>query len=216
MKPLKPIKKRRPDAVLPARRDERDFAEVVELIRSTRGRALAAVNTALVDLYWRVGEHISRKLDSAAWGDGVVDELSKHIQKHFPSIGGFTRANLFRMRQFHETYRGNAIVAALLRQLPWTHNLTILSQCKRAEEREFYIRLAIQEKWTSRELSRQLAGALFERAVLSPPRSTRLFFTRHSSFLFIRHSSVIPRATNDIPFCLFAAPDTFRAAGRLR
>ena len=59
---------------------------------------------------------------------------------------------------------------ALLTQLPWTHPLLILGRCKRAEEREFYIRLAAQEKWSSRELERQLAGALFERAMLNQGR----------------------------------------------
>ena len=63
-------------------------------------------------------------------------------------------------------------VAALLRQLPWTHHVIILGQCKRAEEREFYLRLAIRERWSSRELERQLKGALFERTLLSPPQAS--------------------------------------------
>lgn len=74
------------------------------------------------------------------------------------------------MRQFYETYRDDAKVSALLRQLPWTHNLSILSQCKRSEEREFYLRFAIREQWSSRELDRQLKTALFERSVLDPPK----------------------------------------------
>ena len=55
-------------------------------------------------------------------------------------------------------------------QLPWTHHLIILGQSKRAEEREFYLKLAVQEKWSSRELERQFKAALFERTVLSPPK----------------------------------------------
>ena len=74
------------------------------------------------------------------------------------------------MRQFYECYRENAIVSALLRQLPWTHHLLILSYSKREEEREFYVRMAIHEKWSSRELERQFRSALFERTVLSPPK----------------------------------------------
>ena len=56
--------------------------------------------------------------------------------------------------------------------MPWTHHRTILSECKRPEEREFYLRLAIRERWSSRELERQLEGALFERTVLSPPQAS--------------------------------------------
>jgi len=74
------------------------------------------------------------------------------------------------MRQFYEAYRGDAIVSALLTQLPWTHHLIILNQSKRPEEREFYLRRAIQERWSSRQLERQFKAAFFERAVLTPAK----------------------------------------------
>ena len=74
------------------------------------------------------------------------------------------------MRQFYETYRGDEIVTALLSQLPWTQNLIILNQSKRPEEREFYLRMAIRERWGKRDLERQFRQALFERAVLHPPK----------------------------------------------
>ena len=74
------------------------------------------------------------------------------------------------MRQFYETYKDDAIVSPLVRQLPWSHHLIILGQSKRREEREFYVRLAIQERWSKRELERQFNTAFFERAVLSPPK----------------------------------------------
>ena len=62
----------------------------------------------------------------------------------------------------------NTVLAPLLRELSWTHNLLILGKSKRDEEREFYLRLSIQEHWSSRQLERQINGALFERVVLSP------------------------------------------------
>lgn len=154
----------RPDA------PEASFDEIIALIRQARRRALQAVNAELIDLYWRVGEYISRKLETAVWGEGVVDQLARFIAAQHPDLKGFTRPNLFRMRQFYETYRHDEIVSPLVRQLPWTHNLMILSRCKRAEEREFYLRLCLREQWSKRELERQLAGALFERVVLSPPK----------------------------------------------
>ena len=73
-----------------------------------------------------------------------------------------------------------------MRQLSWTHNLLILSRCKRPEEREFYLRLCLRERWGKRELERQLAGALFERAIVSPPKVsaelTQLHQTAESLF----------------------------------
>jgi predicted nuclease of restriction endonuclease-like (RecB) superfamily len=146
------------------------FEDVLKLIDAARGRAFAAVNTELVRLYWQVGEHISRKLESAEWGDAVVDELAAAIARRHPGLRGFTRRNLFRMRQFYETYRLEKKVSALLTQLPWTHHLIVLGQAKTAAEREFYLRLAIKERWGSRELERQLRVGLFARATSKPPK----------------------------------------------
>jgi DUF1016 N-terminal domain len=60
----------------------------------------------------------------------------------------------------------------------WWHHLIILEQSKRPEEREFYLRVAIRERWSKRELECQFKAALFERAVLSPPRVTPLVAQR--------------------------------------
>ncbi|MBL8207520.1 MAG: DUF1016 family protein [Blastocatellia bacterium] len=159
---------------------EDSFLEVVELIQQARQKAFQAVNTALIDLYWRVGEYISRKLATAAWGEGVVKQLAAYIAQHHPDLKGFTRPNLFRMRQFFEAYQHDEKVSPLVRQLPWTHNLIILSQCKRPEEREFYLRLCSKERWSKRELERQITNALFERAVLNPPKVSALLQQLHA------------------------------------
>ena len=164
-----------------ARPMDRGFVEVRELILNARRKALQAVNTELVALYWQVGEYISRKIASAEWGDGVVDELARYLARTQPSLKGFTRRNLFRMRQFYEAYSGNEMVTPLVTQLPWTHNLIILGQSKRAEEREFYLKMAIQERWSKRELERQFQAALFERAVLTPPRVSPVVRQAHAA-----------------------------------
>ncbi|MEI7436010.1 MAG: PDDEXK nuclease domain-containing protein [bacterium] len=154
-------------SVLP---DATTFAEIVSIIERARKRAYQAVNTELVGLYWQIGQYISRKLETAERGEGVVKQLAQHLERTMPGLRGFTRRNLFRMRQFYETYAGDEKVSALLTQLPWTHNLIILGQSKRSEEREFYLRMAIQERWSSRELERQFRLAAFERTVLNPPK----------------------------------------------
>src|SRR6516225_12242561 len=151
-------------------KNEGAFAEIVQLIAAAREQAVRDVNTILIDLYWKVGEIISRKIQAAEWGDATVERLAQYIVRTQPGIRGFSRPNLFRMRQFYETYKGESIVSPLVRQLPWSHHLIILGQSKRREEREFYLRLAIKERWSKRELERQLDAALFERTVLSPPK----------------------------------------------
>ena len=184
MKPAKPRSKRPGTNSAPAAQPEEEgFAEVVKMIQDARGQVLTAVNTALIDLYWRIGEYISRKLETTAWGEGVVEALSRYIQRHHPNLRGFTRPNLFRMRQFFEAYKGDEKVSPLVRQLPWTHHLIILGQSKRPEEREFYIRLAIRERWGKRELERQLRTAAFERAVLSPAKASPVVAQTHPEAL---------------------------------
>jgi len=149
---------------------ESQFEHVLHLIHDARKRSYLAVNAELVDLYWNIGNFISQKMAQAEWGDGVITRLSVHIQRRFPGLRGFTRANLFRMRQFYETYQGNKKVAALLRQLPWTHHMIILGRCKMAEERLFYLQMSIKEQWSSRQLERQFKTCLFERVVTSPAK----------------------------------------------
>ena len=169
----------------PVRATDKTFAEVVRLIDSARRRAFQAVNTELVNLYWQVGEYVSRKIETAEWGDGVVDALARHIARHQPGVRGFTRANLFRMRQFYDTYRGHEKVVPLVRQLPWSFHLLIMGRCKRPEERAFYLRMALRERWGKRELERQLRASLFERAVLSPPKASRVVAQMHPEALDI-------------------------------
>lgn len=92
---------------------------------------------------------------------------------------GFSARNLWRMMQFYETYRGQPKLSLLVTELSWTHNLLILTSCKRQEEREFYLRLAVREKWSKRVLERQLAAALFERVILSPAKLSPLLTELH-------------------------------------
>lgn len=167
----------------PTHAEDERFGEVLALIQSARQQAVRAVNTQLIELYWQVVAHISHKLAQAEWGDGVVTQLAEYLARTQPGLNGFTRPNLFRMRQFYEAYSQDEKVSPLVRQLPWTHNLIILSQSKRPEEREFYLRMAIQERWSKRELERQFKAALFERSVLNPAKVTPAVTQTHPTAL---------------------------------
>ncbi|MBI6853139.1 DUF1016 family protein [Pseudomonas cichorii] len=161
------------------------FDEVLALIYNARQQVMQAVNSRLIELYWQVGAYISRKLEKAEWGDAVVSQLADHLAQTQPGLRGFTRSNLFRMRQFYEVYRTEEKVAPLVRQLSWTHNLIIFSQSKRPEEREFYLRMAVQEKWSKRELERQFKAALFERNVTQPAKASAVLKQSHPAALEI-------------------------------
>jgi len=160
-----------------------EFRAVLTLITQARHQAVQAVNTALIDLYWQIGGIISHKIASAEWGTGVVDKLARRIAQEHPGLRGFTRPNLFRMRQFHEAYRDAPTVSPLARQIPWSHHLLILAQSKHPEERLFYLQMTAQERWSKRELMRQLKSALFERRMLSPVRATAALSHHHPQAL---------------------------------
>jgi predicted nuclease of restriction endonuclease-like (RecB) superfamily len=162
---------------------EKSFGEVVAMIQSAKQTVMQAVNAQLVELYWQVGAYISHKLEQSEWGDAVVPQLADYLARTQPGLRGFTQRNLFRMLKFYQVYQGEEKVTPLVSQLPWTHNLIILNQSKRSEEREFYLRLAIQEKWSKRELERQFKAALFERSVLNPVKVSPLVSQSHSDAL---------------------------------
>jgi predicted nuclease of restriction endonuclease-like (RecB) superfamily len=169
------MRKRRTPGDTPARRRdphpvEASFAEVVALIQTARRRAFQAVNTELIALYWRIGEYLHHKIDADGWAKGTVVQLAAYIEKRERGLRGFSPQNLWRMRQFFEAYCDAPGLSPLVRELPWTHNLIILAQSRRPAEREFYLRTAIQEGWSKRELERQLRLGAFERAVLNPPK----------------------------------------------
>ena len=140
------------------------FAEVVSIIQHTRNEVVRLANTSLIDLYWRVGRYISGKISVSEWGDGVVKQLADYIEKNSPEIKGFSDKNLWRMKQFYETYKdADEKLSALLRQISWTNNLTIMSRSKSIEERLFYLQLCVHDRLSTRQLERQINSALYER-----------------------------------------------------
>ena len=150
-----------------AKRFDKQFFEVVTLIHQARYNAIKSVNTELVKLYWTIGEYISKKIATAEWGDSVVDQLAEYIKNSHPEFKGFTRRGLYRMRQFYESYPQKKFVSAVLTQISWTNHLLILSKAKTKEEREFYLALSIKERYSSRELERQIESGYYERTMIS-------------------------------------------------
>lgn len=116
------------------------FTHIIQLIKQARTNALRAVNAELIDLYWNVGAYIAQRLESAEWGQSVVKELAEHIRYTEPNIKGFSDKNLWRMKQFYDTYKNAPKLSPLLREISWSQNLAIFSRCKTVEEQEFYHR----------------------------------------------------------------------------
>ncbi|WP_073075332.1 PDDEXK nuclease domain-containing protein [Phormidesmis priestleyi] len=143
------------------------FVEVLTLIKVAQQKVIATANQELIRLYWSVGKYISDRLATSEWGQKTIEQLATFIQAQEPGIKGFEKRNLERMRQFYETYPDSQITTALRTQLSWTHHRIIMSRCKTEAERLFYLELAITERYSTRELDRQINSGIFERTRLA-------------------------------------------------
>jgi predicted nuclease of restriction endonuclease-like (RecB) superfamily len=168
---------KRPPAKTPASRPKTDkqatvdsrldtlYHQVREILASARNRAWQAVNTAMVESHWEIGrviveEELAGK-ERADYGKRIVDSLSQRLQTDFGK--GYDRSNLFHMRAFFLAY---PIVDALRRQLSWTHYRSLL-RVDNLDARAFYEAEAVNARWSTRELERQINSLLFERLALS-------------------------------------------------
>jgi len=146
------------------------FTDIIHLIKQSRENAIRVVNAELINLYWNIGEYISKKIEQSEWGDSVVTELAKFIQTNEPEIKGFSDKNIWRMKQFYESYKDFPKLSPLVREISWTNNLLVFSRCKSVEEKEFYLKLVKQENYSKRELDRQISASLFERTMIGNSR----------------------------------------------
>ncbi len=144
-----------------------DFDGVIAIIDRARENAFRAVNYELINMYWDIGEYVSLRVANAGWGKSVVKEFSDFIQSRYVGIKGFSSQNIWRMKQFYETYIGNEKLSPLVREISWTNNTLIMVAAKTDEEREFYLTLSAKFKYSKRELERQIDSALYERTMIS-------------------------------------------------
>ncbi len=146
-----------------------DYKSVLEnlktLISQAQTNALRAVNKELISLYWEIGRVIAEKQEEFGWGENVVERLAGDLRAAFPGVRGFSRRNLFYIRQFYLTYKESPKVQAMLAQLSWTHHLEIL-KCRTPEEREFHLKMTRKFGWSYRVLGNQIDARAYKRWLL--------------------------------------------------
>lgn len=175
-----------PDELLPTMQE---FSLALDIIEKAKHRAIRAANAEMIQMYWDIGAYVSTKVKNGGWGKGVVEEFSAFLQRHYPSSKGFSPQNIWRMKQFYETYQGNEKLSPLVREISWTNNLLILSGCKTEEAREFYLRLCIRYNYSKRELERQMDSLLYERTMLSDIKNQHMI-TQSAGLASLRDSYV--------------------------
>lgn len=139
------------------------LADVKGRIHAAQQRAALAVNRELVQLYWQIGRDILQRQAEQGWGAKVIERLAHDLRTAFPNMKGFSRANLMYMRAFAEAWPDTEIVQQVVGQLPWGHNLVLLSKLKEREERLAYARAAIEHGWSRNVLNIHIETRLLER-----------------------------------------------------
>ena len=142
------------------------WSDIKERVRAAQYVALKAVNRELVALYWDIGRMIIERQENDAQGTAIAARLSEDLQAEFPGTSGFSRRNVFYMREFYLLYRDDARVQPLVALIGWTHNLIILQRCKNKLEREFYIRMTRKFGWSKNVLIHQIENQSYEKAML--------------------------------------------------
>ena len=170
--------------------NQSEYNELISIIERARENAFRAVNRELISLYWDIGHYISDKAKNDGWGKSIVANFSKFLQSEQPDLKGFSAQNIWRMKQFYETYCGNEKLSALLREVSWTNNLTIMSRAKTDEAREFYLLMCKTNNYSSRELERQMDSMMFERTMISDERNKQ-FIAKNTGLAALRDSYVL-------------------------
>lgn len=143
-------------------------------IKTSQIKAALSVNFELINLYWDIGKKITEIQKSSQYGDGIIKLVATDLKKEFPDMAGFSRANLFAMKQFYLFYsqefpKVQQVVRLLensqllVTQIPWGHNILIIQKIKEINEAFFYIQQTIENNWSRSVLQMQIESNLFAR-----------------------------------------------------
>ena len=144
------------------------FQELKKKIQEARFSAAVAVNQRLIKLYWEMGKTIFEIQQTQKWGSRDIESLGNELQKAFPGISGFSRSNLFKMRAFYLSYEKVSQTVKQfeelpIAQIPWGHNVILVTKIKDTEERLWYAHMTIEEGWTREALEDAISSKYFRR-----------------------------------------------------
>jgi len=139
----------------------RFLSELRSRVQAARTRAVMAVQSELVLLYWSIGRDILERQERLGWGAGVIEQLAADLRREFPDSKGFSGRNLLYMRRFAEVWPTRPIVQQLVAQLPWGHNVRLLDKVKDDGQRLWYAQQAVENGWSRAVLVAQIERDLF-------------------------------------------------------
>ena len=141
------------------------IAAIKQRIQASQTRAVLAVNTELLNLYWDIGRQLDTWQRERAWGSAVVEHMALDLQASYPGMKGFSRTSLFAMRQFYAFFSPQfQVVPQPVGQMPWGHVRTQLAKVKSLELVLLYAQACIEHGWSRTVLEWQVEQRFHERA----------------------------------------------------
>jgi len=139
------------------------ITELKSKIRTAQINTAFTVNSKLIHLYWDLGKAILSKQKEAKWGDKIIENIAKDLSAAFPDAKGFSITNLKYMKRFAEEYQELKIGQQAADQLPWGHNIVLMTRVRDMAERAWYAREAVQNGWSRNVLELQIKSKLSNR-----------------------------------------------------
>ena len=145
-------------------------------VRAAQVKAALSVNRELIQLYWHIGKSIVERQRAEGWGKSVVERLSHDLQSEFAGISGFSPQNIWRMRAFYLAWTEEIAnlsqpvrdldginLPQVVGEIPWGHNLQLLSKLKDPIQRLWYAQQTVVHSWSRAVLVHQMESDLFAR-----------------------------------------------------
>ena len=132
-------------------------------VQQAQLKAVVAVNTELIVLYWQIGREILARQEKEGWGTKVIDRLSADLHAAFPQMKGFSSRNLKYMRAFAKAYPDEPFVQQVAAQIPWFHHCVLLDKIAAPDERLWYLQQTMEHGWSRNILELQIETRLYQR-----------------------------------------------------
>jgi predicted nuclease of restriction endonuclease-like (RecB) superfamily len=153
--------------------EQRFFADIAQILQAGRNQTYSAVNTAMIQTYWQLGQRIVEEEQQgqarAEYGQALMSKLSRHLGEHFGQ--GFSVANLKNFRQFYLTFPSLSEIAThRVANLTWSH-VRLIMRLESTAERNYYLQETGNQNWSSRLLERNIKSGYYRRILAhqNPP-----------------------------------------------
>jgi len=126
-------------------------------------RASLSANVEMLQLYWQIGDDLNQRRSVEGWGTKILDRISRDLRSAFPDQGGFSISNLKYMKVFAREWKQEQISQQAVGQLPWGHNIVLLTKLKDPASRLAYAQATVEHGWSRNVLAIHIESKLLDR-----------------------------------------------------